>query len=269
MTDIEQQVRAADNRFDRCAVPTVYEEYQVFLATGRYPYNDEVAKWIGERAGVPTLPYHNAPGWGLNGDWTNQLHHEIFLASRQRDVAAMVTKEAEALAQGFRPILELVPSEGRRIIFPDGKVYRLKAASNGDWALMAPRTRSWGISLKQLVERHQAFLTAKERGYPRHNSPSVVTYKEVVQPTRPVTCRVFDKSEGYWVPMIGCGTTLESIATSAMSQHPLFCSGPGQVEVRGVTFDYERIDPNGGNPPLFKLAAGTWAGHQDIYGRIT
>lgn len=269
MTDIEQQVRAADSKFDRCAVPTVYEEYQAFLATGRYPYNDEVAKWIGERAGVPTLPYHNAPGWGLNGDWTNQLHHEIFLSSRQHDVAKMIDRETNELGRGYRPITELEPSEGRRIIFPDGKVYRLKAAPNGDWALMEPRKRAWGISLKQLVGRYQAFLDAKERGYSKHDSPSVVTYKDIEHKSGRAICRVFDESEGYWVSVPGIGSTLEAIAVEAMSHHPLFCSGPGQVEVRGVTFDYERLDTNGDNPPLFKLIAGTWAGHQDTYGRIT
>lgn len=268
MTDIEQQVRAADSKFDRCAVPTVYDEYLAFLATGRYPYNDEVAKWIGERAGVPTLPYHNAPGWG-NGDWTKQLHHEIFLASRQHSLANLVARETDELAQGYRPITELVPSEGRRIELADGRVCRIKRAINGGWVLMEPRKRVLGISLRGLVGRHQAFLDGKERGYTKADAPSVVTYKDVDQPTRPVKCRVYDASEGYWVTMPGTGTTLEAIASEAMSHHPLFCSGPGQVEVRGVTFDYERIDTNGGNPPVFKLTAGPWAGHQSTSGRIT
>lgn len=177
MTDIEQQVKAADSKFDRCAVPAVYEEYQAFLATGLYPYNDRVAVWIGERAGVSTLPHHNAPGWGIDTDWTRQLHHEIYLASRQHQVAEMVATEAAQLAQGFRPITELVPSEGLRIERANGKIYRLKAAPNNDWALLEPRKRAYGFSLRQWVARHRAFEAAKERGYTNMDDPFVITYR--------------------------------------------------------------------------------------------
>lgn len=194
-TDLAEQLRTVNvKEFHRPALPAVYAEYVAFMETRAYPYIDRVAAWIGERAGIPVLPYHNAPGWGLDGDLTPKLHHEVYLASGQFRLAEMATTEVRLAAEGFRPITELVPAEGMKIRVADGRILRLKAVDETyhyvtdaegvrrpteghDWLLLAPGYRINGQTLDELVNHHCAYERAKAAGQTSMDAPSVVMYR--------------------------------------------------------------------------------------------
>lgn len=194
-TDLAEQLHAVNLKdFHRPALPAVYAEYVAFMATGASGYIDRVATWIGERAGIPVLPHHNAPGWGLDEDLTPQLHHEVYLASKQYRLAEMVATEARLTAEGFHPITGLVPAEGMKIRLSDGRVLRLKAVDETyhyvtdaegvqrpteghDWLLLAPGKRIEGLRLDSLMNHHRAYERAKAVGQTSMDAPSVVMYQ--------------------------------------------------------------------------------------------
>lgn len=184
MSDLIEQLEAADDKFHRPPVPAVYEEYKAFLATGRYPYNDSVVTdialkhQVGAAAWKPNQRFHHQAVADLGEPLLRKLHHEVYLASGLRRVEEMEAEAAGWAELGYRPITELEPRVGMRIEM-GGKVYRVVPATNGDWALLLPRKRVSGLSLRSLKTQHENFLAATIERQTHHNAPTVRMYKEI------------------------------------------------------------------------------------------
>jgi hypothetical protein len=163
-------------------VPVVAAEYEAFIASGRYPYNDAVARFIADRHGIPGEVYHAAPGWGTPGNLVKPLHHEIFLASRQRRVAEQVAKEQALLDDGWKPIIELQPVEGQHIYlsFAPGKKCRVEplTVEPEEWLIFPPRNRVNGWRLGNFLDQHRAYEKAKEQGWQKYDSARPIMFKE-------------------------------------------------------------------------------------------
>lgn len=175
----------ADHRdFHRRAVASVFNEYVAFMATGAYPYNDEVvtrialAYRVGEHAWGPRQRFHHQAVADLGEPLLRKLHREVYLASGEWKVAEMRATEASLALDGYRPITEFVPTDGAKIMLHDKPVpLRCKPANRGDWALLPPRARTNGISLNALVAAHNAYEAAVTEGQTRMNGPRVVMFK--------------------------------------------------------------------------------------------
>ena len=161
---LAQLATANRKEFDRPAVPAVYHEYELFMETGRYPYLDDVIATIADKYGFPNPGQHSVLG------------HEVYLASGQYRVTQMADRERLLAEQGFKPITDLDPVEGRRIELDDGVTYRLVPTPT-DWCLLPPRTRTNGLSLRGLTAQHDAYLLAREVGQTRPNNPCVRMYR--------------------------------------------------------------------------------------------
>lgn len=159
------QLETADRKeFDRPAVPSVYREYELFMETGRYPCLDDVIATIADKYGLPNPGQHSVLG------------HEVYLASGQYRLQQMAERERLLAEQGFKPIADLAPVEGRRIELDDGVTYRLVPTPT-DWCLLPPRNRTNGLSLGRLTAQHDAYALAREVGQTRPNSPCVRMYR--------------------------------------------------------------------------------------------
>lgn len=188
MTDqLIAQLREADDAFGRPAIPTVYEEYERFLASGARPYNDSVVAEIARRHGLrgyvakpgATERFDHQAVHDLGDRVLIQLHHEVYLASGQARLRRMADEEAVLMVNGFRPITEFVPAEGRHIEMPGGYTYRVVADGRGGWCLLAPRKRTHGFSLEAMVREHRAYEDAYRRGQLKGDGPRVRMYREV------------------------------------------------------------------------------------------
>lgn len=165
--------------FHRLAHPVIYEAYCEFVASGKYPYIASVVKFIGEKY---DLDESLGAGTRCHEPQT-PLSHEVYLASHQYRTAEMVAREQMLLAEGFRPITDYEPRVGERIevdLAPGRRVvYRVAAATIGDFCLLEPRKRIHGLSLRGLVEQHRAYIGAKEEGFTRMNGPHVRMFRPV------------------------------------------------------------------------------------------
>jgi len=173
------EVTAADEKFGRPAVPSVYAEYELFVASGRYPYIDSVVAEIVTKFDL-TVEVDRSPGSLYKTGLGKKLSHEVYLASGQFRLAQMEAKEAELRAQGFLPITELDPTTSSQITLADGQTFRLRygfGPRQDQWALLAPRKRTNGVSLDGLMDRHRAYEEAKAAGQTSMNDPHVVMYR--------------------------------------------------------------------------------------------
>jgi hypothetical protein len=162
---LAQLATANRKEFCRPAVPAVYHEYELFMETGRYPYLDDVIATIAEKYGLPNPGQHSVLG------------HEVYLASGEYRVKEMADRERLLAEQGYKPITDLVLTEGVCIELSDGVTYRLVHTPRHDWCLLPPRKRSRGLSLRALTAQHHAYLLAREEGQTRPNSPCVHMYR--------------------------------------------------------------------------------------------
>ena len=170
---IADDLRAADHKSDRPAVPSVFAEYAEFMATGKYPYIESVADFICSRHDIPDELAVNS---NRRRDCGTKLSHEVYLASGQWHLREMVEQEKRLIAEGYTPITDIDPKAGQRIrLARNGIVYKM-VPTERDTCLLPPRARTNGISLTGLQSRHQAFLRAKERGQTAMDGPEVVMY---------------------------------------------------------------------------------------------
>ena len=167
------ELEAADDEFDRPAVPSVFAEYERFMETGRYPYIDSVVCEITDRHNVPGEGRHH-PFEGLR----RKLCHEVYLASGEHDLNELIAEETRLLAEGWKPIPVFEPRDGATLVLTDGLTYRCRPARNDNWCLLPPRKRTHGINLGGLISQHRAFWEAKAMGQTKMNNPRVRMYRD-------------------------------------------------------------------------------------------
>lgn len=179
MTALIEEVQASDRQFHRPAAPSIYAEYLAYIETGAYPYIDSVVSFIAERHGMPFVGQHHAQY--AADPLGKKLSHEVYLASTQYRLAAMVDRYAVLRGQGYRPITELEPRAGMRIEIEGCAFNPLRCvpieARHGGWALMPPRRRTHGLNLSDLQRQHRAYLDAIDAGNLSMNGPAVVMYR--------------------------------------------------------------------------------------------
>lgn len=180
------ELEASDRKFHRPACPSVFNEYVAFMATGKYPYIDEVvtrialAYRVAESSWGPNQKFHHQAVADLGEPLLRQLHHEVYLASGEWRVAEMFAQEMSLALDGYRPIIDLVPAIGARIeIAGQRGPLRLASAPRDDWAMLEPRKRTNGWSLNGAMQKHRAYLSALADGSPSMNGPAVIMYREV------------------------------------------------------------------------------------------
>jgi hypothetical protein len=166
--DLVSEVLASDRRdYRRPAVPTVDALAREFVATGAYPYNDDVKAFI--------LARINAPDASTEPDFERKLDTQIYLASKTRHVREMSERADAARADGYVPITDLEPTRTTRIKLHGREgVYRMRPANNamGDWVLLPKGARTHGISLHGLRMAHIAFETAVVAQTTEMNGPA-------------------------------------------------------------------------------------------------
>jgi hypothetical protein len=207
-TEIEAHLATVNRKdFRRPAIPAIYAEYELFMKSGRYPYNDEVVAEIATKYDIssenwvyfgnkPT--FHHQHVHDVNDTLLINLHHEVYLASGQHRVAEMEAQEQRLAEHGFLPITDLKPKEGMKVELSSGETYRLvpvpdrkysmytdKEFNDGfqmpehEWALLAPRKRTHGLSLFDMLRQHRAYQLATKERQTRMNRPVVHMFKVV------------------------------------------------------------------------------------------
>lgn len=167
MTDLANQLISVDKKtFGRRALPLVYEGYKEFRATGKYPYNADVVQFIVEKHGLPKTPngrYDHDALVSFGDPVLLNLQHEEYLAGKDWELDQLIEQEQKEFAAGLVPITSVEPVEGMRITYKD-TMYRLKPATHGRWAMLAPRKRTHGVSFDALVDYQRAYERAKASG---------------------------------------------------------------------------------------------------------
>lgn len=167
---ILEELEAADNGFKRPAAPAVYAEYVAFMETGDYPYLDNVVRFIARRNDIADAATRRRfDVEAVKGTILRVLHHEVYLASGQYRVAQMFAREAELRGEGWLSVTELAPVDGMRVKLASTHgcaevTYRCKPAGRGDWALLEPRKRSHGLSLRAMQAQYRAYEAARDAG---------------------------------------------------------------------------------------------------------
>jgi hypothetical protein len=100
---LTDSLKSADQSYRRKPIGGVYELYKQYVATGQYPYLDDVTDWIAELYSIPA-------------DLHKQLHHEIYLASKEAEEDTTMRRAEDMRAKGYvRATTENI-AEGKRYL---------------------------------------------------------------------------------------------------------------------------------------------------------
>lgn len=162
-----QELRAANPKeFGRPAVPSIYGDYKALAdaAPNGLVYNADAKAYFTDRHEIPA-------------DLERHLDHEIYLASGQYRLAQMVAKEEAAREEGWVAITEIEPADGLMLESQTlrGGPFRVKPTGQpgAPWALLPKGKRTNGLNFTRMVEQHQSYLDAKERGQVAQDGPAV------------------------------------------------------------------------------------------------
>lgn len=154
-----------DEKYGRLTTPEIYEAYKEYIATGLYPYLDNVTAFVADKYGVQD---------------TKQLKHELYIAGSMYKLEQMVNLENELKAKGFTPITEFELKAGQKIIL-QGKDKVLRVSNpdgNGNIFGFEPRHTRTGYNLTAKRYEHSAYEKAKQEGQLGMRGEAVVMVKE-------------------------------------------------------------------------------------------
>lgn len=151
----------------RNTTPEIYRAYKEYMATGQYPYIENVTNWIASK-------------YGVADEDKEQLGHEVYVASSMYRLEEMVNLENELSGKGFVPITEFELVPGQKIIL-QGKDKPLRVSNpdgNGHIFGFEPRHTRSGYNLTAKRYEHSAYEKAKTEGRLGMRGEKVVMVKQ-------------------------------------------------------------------------------------------
>lgn len=153
-----------DQSFRRLTTPEIYKAYKEFIATGKYPYLDAVTDFVASKYSIED---------------TEQLKHELYIASSMFRLEQMVNLENELKDLGFTPITEFEFKQGQKIILQGvDRPLRVTKDGSGDWFSFPPRHTRSGYNLTARIYEHAAYNKAKTEGQLGMRGEKVVMVRE-------------------------------------------------------------------------------------------
>jgi hypothetical protein len=135
--------------------PEIYRLYKEYVASGRYPYLDDVQIWITDQ--LPELPPfdRSAGGHQQTNPVQRQLQSEIYVASCHFR-AEREQEERETLAvEGWLPVADATVEPDRMYLLRrgTGDPVQVRPVFRGDtlWGFLPPRKRTHGWSVLGLA----------------------------------------------------------------------------------------------------------------------